>query len=724
MDVNRFIEKLRTYGLSGIDYDVMKSAYQFGDMAHTGQMRKSGEPYFTHPVEVCFILAELEMDQDTLIAGLLHDVIEDTPYTFENIAERFGKSVAHMVDGVTKLDKIHYETREEHEADNVRKMFLAMAEDIRVILIKLADRLHNLRTLKFQTDDKKVQKAKETLEIYAPIAHRLGIFKIKWELEDISLLYLDPKGYYDLVAKISKKRSARESFINEVIDRLHKELDRVDIHAEVTGRPKNFYSIYKKMHYQHKNFEEIFDITAVRIIVESVKDCYGALGVVHNTWKPIPGRFKDYISMPKANMYQSIHTTLISEKGEPFEVQIRTEEMHHIAEYGIAAHWKYKEGAQDIGKLEEKLAWLRQSMELQKESERPEEFVESLKADIFSSMVYVFTPKGKAIELPAGSTPVDFAYKIHSGVGNSCIGAKVDGRIVPLNFVLDNGKIVEIITSKTASGPSRDWLKFVKSSEARNKIKRWFKQERREENIEKGKEIIEREIRRNGFKIADCLKPEFQEKILRKLSVKTMDDLYAAVGYGGISTTQVIPKIRDLYKAQAKDEQASIALQESEYHKNKKQRRKRDDSGIVVEGLEDTTVRFAKCCNPLPGDSAIGYITRGRGVTVHRSDCTNLENTEEVRSRFIEVSWRAGEEVAYQTEIQIIANDRKGLLAEVTNLMNEINVTVSGVSARRTKEGVALINLIIEINNTEELNRIINKFKAQQEIIDVRRVTG
>ncbi len=726
MTVNQYLKKIEAFGLKNIDLDRLRAAFIFGEEAHRGQLRKSGEPYFVHPTAVSLILADMKMDQDTLIAGLLHDVIEDTPFTFEEIAERFGTPVAYLVDGVTKLGKIHYETEEEREAENLRKMFLAMTEDIRVILIKLADRLHNIRTLEYQTDAKRKSKARETLEIYAPIAHRLGIFKIKWELEDESLKFLDPAGYRDLVTKINRKRADRESFIESVIGMLKKELALVDIFPEIYGRSKNIYSIYKKMKFQNKNFDEIFDITAVRIIVDSIKDCYGALGIVHTMWKPIPGRFKDYIAMPKANMYQSLHTTLISNTGDPFEIQIRTEEMHQVAEYGIAAHWKYKEGNSDIGKLDEKLAWLRQMMEIQKDMETPEEFVESLKVDVFSNMVYAFTPRGKVIELPMGATPIDFAYKIHSAVGNSCIGAKVDGRIVPLNFVLENGKIIEIITSKNAAGPSRDWLKFVKSSEARNKIRHWFKKERREENIEKGKEMIEREVRRNGFHMADFLKAEWLNKILKRLTVHSLDDLYASVGYGGILTGQIIPKLRELYKEaeRKKNEDRSVQLEELNYKASVKRPSQKANQGVVVDGIDNTSIRFARCCNPLPGDRIIGFITRGRGITVHRLDCSNLENTEEVRSRFIEVHWDNEEVESYETEIQIVAADRKGLLSEITNLMGEINVNITGVNAKRSKDDLAYINFILEIKNTEQLSKIIARFKRLPDVIEVRRVVG
>ena len=723
-----YIQKLEALNLEGINIERIIRAYDFGAKAHEGQFRKSGEPYFIHPAEVSLILAELEMDDDTLIAGLLHDVIEDTAYTYENLSLEFGESVAYLVDGVTKLGKIHYETKEEREAENLRKMFLAMAEDIRVILIKLADRLHNIRTLKFQTDDKKREKAQETLEIYAPIAHRLGIFKIKWELEDLSLLYIDPEGYYDLVARVNRKRSEREAYIHDVISQLKEELQAIGIYAEISGRPKNFYSIYKKMVYQHKSFNEIFDITAVRIILDSVKDCYGVLGIVHTLWKPIPGRFKDYIAMPKANMYQSLHTTVISGVGDPFEIQIRTKEMHAVAEYGIAAHWKYKEGkddGKDSADLDNKLSWLRSMMEVQKDLESPTEFMDSLKFELTSNQVYVFTPQGKVVELPMGSTPVDFAYKIHSAVGNKCVGAKVDGRIVPLNFVLENGKIIEIITSKTATGPSRDWLKFVRSTEAKNKIKHWFKKERREENIEKGKEMLDREIRRNGFHMKDFLKSEWQELILKRLTVKTLEDLYASVGYGGILTGQVIPKIRELYKEDEKKnrENQSITLTTQQFKPPSKKIDK-GNQGIIVEGIDNTLVRFAKCCSPVPGDRIIGFITRGRGVTVHRLDCSNLETHEEARNRYIEVSWAKDEIVAYQSEIQVVAQDRKGLLSEITMLMAETNVVVNGVNARRTKDGIALINLSLEIQNTEQLTRIINRFRSMADVIDVKRVTG
>ena len=539
------------------DLSLIIKAYNFSENAHEGQIRKSGEKYFVHPVQVARILAELEMDDSTIVAGLLHDVIEDTKYGFEQVKKEFGEEIALLVEGVTKLESLTYETKEERHAESIRKMFLAMAKDIRVIIIKLADRLHNMRTLKFMNENKKKEKALETLEIYAPIAHRLGISKIKWELEDLALLHMDPEGYYELVEKVAKKRREREDYINQVIKQLNESLKSVQIQFEISGRPKHFYSIYRKMVYQHKSFDEIFDLIAVRIVVDNVKDCYGALGIVHTMWKPIPGRFKDYIAMPKPNMYQSLHTTVIGPQGEPFEIQIRTWEMHRIAEYGIAAHWKYKEGKADEADeadFDDKLRWLRQMLEWQRDMKDPKEFMESLKVDLFTNEVFVFTPKGDVIDLPAGSTPVDFAYKIHSAVGNSCIGAKVDGRIVPLDYKLKNGNIIEVLTSGHSNGPSRDWLKFVKSNQAKNRIRQWFKKERKEENIEKGREMLEKEARRHGYEVHGLLKQQWLNVLVKKLSLNNIEDLYAAVGYGGIMTSQIIPKLKEMHKQSQKEE--------------------------------------------------------------------------------------------------------------------------------------------------------------------------
>lgn len=713
-------------------------AYQFGEGAHAGQLRKSGEQYFIHPIHVSIILAELEMDEDTIIAGLLHDVIEDTSYSCEEVGRMFGQQVAELVDGVTKLGKIHYESKEERQAESLRKMFIAMAKDIRVIFIKLADRLHNMRTLKFMPDEKKKEKALETLEIFAPVAHRLGIHRIKWELEDLSLFYIDPEGYYDLVAKVNKKRDERESEIAEVIREMRANLNESGITAEITGRPKHFYSIYKKMNHQNKEFNEIFDLTAIRVLVDSVKDCYGVLGIVHTLWKPIPGRFKDFIAMPKPNMYQSLHTTVIGPRGEPFEIQIRTWEMHKIAEFGIAAHWKYKEGVEGTTDIEDKLSWLRQMMEWEKDMSNSQEFVESLKIDIFENQVFVFTPKGEVVELPDGSTPVDFAYKIHSGVGNSCVGAKVDGRIVPLNYKLTNGKIVDIITAKNSQGPSRDWLKFVKSTQARNKIKHWFKKERREENIEKGREMLEREVRRMGYNFKELMKADWMVPIIKRLSCKDAEDLYAAIGYGGIMMSQVVPKIRERMKEEEKEKELQKKLkaeqdaaahghghvqpQKTEHHKPKS--KAVNDQGVQVRGVDNMLIRFAKCCNPVPGDQIIGYITRGRGVTIHRADCPNFEKTDGTENRFIEVEWIKDANAAYLTEIQVIAPDRKGLLTEITALMADMNVLVVGVNAKRTRDEIAIINLTMEISDSDQLKKLMSRFRSMPEVIEVKRVTS
>ena len=726
MNLEKYILKMEQYNPI-IDTARIIQAYNFAEEAHRGQFRKSGEKYFFHPIEVSLILAELEMDEDTIISGLLHDVVEDTGITLKEIEDHFGKEVALLVDGVTKLGKIHYESKEERQAENLRKMLLAMANDIRVILIKLADRLHNMRTLKYMTDEKKMEKAKETLEIYAPIANRLGISKIKWELEDLSLLYIHPEEYYDLVNKVNKRREERLSYINKVISDLKDSISKLYIDCEIYGRPKNFYSIYKKMYLQHKNFEEIYDLTAIRVLVNSVKDCYGVLGAVHALWKPIPGRFKDYIATPKPNMYQSLHTTLVGERGEPFEIQIRTYDMHRVAEYGIAAHWKYKEGSNDtrFTDMDDKLTWLRQMMEWQKDLNDPREFMDSLKIDLFNNQVYVFTPNGEVIELPVGATPVDFAYKIHSGVGNKCVGAKVNSRIVPLNYQLSNGQIVEILTAKNSNGPSRDWLKFVKTTQAKNKIKHWFKKERREENIEKGKDMLDKDIRRSGYNPKKLLRAEWMSSIYDKLSMNNVDDLYAAIGYGGIMLSQVTPKLREFYRSEQKEKSTDNNANEKPIEiKEDKSPRKVSKEGVHVKGIDNVLIRFAKCCNPVPGDDIIGFITRGKGVTVHRADCTNFEKNEDTPNRFIEVEWNKEENQTYSTDIQIVAPDRKGLLGEVTILISEAKLTVTGVNAKLTKNDVALINLTIEITDTDQLLKLMNKLKSMPEIIDVRRVSS
>ncbi|MBS4539691.1 bifunctional (p)ppGpp synthetase/guanosine-3',5'-bis(diphosphate) 3'-pyrophosphohydrolase [Clostridium sp. D2Q-11] len=716
MSLERLLDKIKQYNPQG-DLEKVEKAFYFAKSAHEGQLRNSGEEFFIHPVNVAMILADINMDINTIVAGLLHDVIEDTENTYDNVMEEFGEEVANLVDGVTKLKKIKYSTKEERLAENLRKMVIAMAKDIRVIIIKLTDRLHNMRTLEYMSDEKKKEKALETLEIYAPIANRLGIFRIKWELEDISLRYIDPEGYYDLVDKVSKKRKEREEYINQVIEKLKVNLDDVNIECEISGRPKHFYSIYRKMVYQNKVFEQIFDLTAIRVIVDSVKDCYGALGIVHTLWKPIPGRFKDYIAMPKPNMYQSLHTTLIGPNGETFEIQIRTWDMHRTAEYGIAAHWKYKEGNTEDSDFDKKLTWLRQMLEWQKEMKDPKEFMESLRIDLFNNEVFVFTPKGDVINLPAGSTPIDFAYRVHTAVGNTCVGAKVNGRIVPLDYKLKNGNIVTVLTSPNSNGPSRDWLKIVKSSHAKSKIKQWYKKEERSQNIIKGKDKLEKDIKRQGYKITEILKEEWLERVADKLSFSNVDDLYAALGYGNISLAQITTKLKEYHKEYYK-------ISDEEEHLNnqlKIRKNKKPVQGVKISGIDNVKVRFAKCCNPVPGDDIKGYITRGRGVSVHRSDCPNILDLGKDQ-RFIEVDWDTEDKVSYQAEIQVKGTDRPGLLSEVTKLLSDANLLVSSLNARTNKEKLAIVNLTLEIKDVEQLNDLIKKLKRIKGVIDVYRV--
>ncbi|MGF7057329.1 RelA/SpoT family protein [Brassicibacter mesophilus] len=715
--LENLIARIEQYNPQG-DLDQIIKAYNFAESAHEGQLRNSGERFFVHPFSVAMILADLNMDTATISAGLLHDVLEDTDVTFEALTREFGEEVSNLVEGVTKLKKLKYRTKQETQAENLRKMVIAMSRDIRVIIIKLADRLHNIRTLEYMSEAKKKEKALETLEIYAPIAHRLGISKIKWELEDLSLRYIDPEGYYELVEKVSKKRREREAYIKSVIEVLKSKLDEMEIDNEISGRPKNFYSIYRKMVYQNKIFEQIFDLTAIRIIVDSVKDCYGVLGIVHTLWKPIPGRFKDYIAMPKPNMYQSLHTTVIGPQGDPFEIQIRTWEMHRTAEYGIAAHWKYKEGVVKSDEFENKLSWLRQLLEWQKDLKDPKEFMESLKIDLYTDEVFVFTPKGDVISLPAGSTPIDFAYRVHTAVGNNCAGAKIDGRIVPIDFKLKNGNIVEILTSPNSNGPSRDWLKIVKSSQAKSRIRQWFKKEERDENINKGKEMLEKEVKRQGFKLTEILKEEWLKSIAKKLSLNSVEDMYAGIGYGSITLSQVITKLKEFYKEyynQKEDEKELLNKQVNTRGEYK------PTQGITVKGVDNIKVRFSRCCSPVPGDDIVGYITRGRGVSVHRRDCPNVTELN-LHERFIDVEWDTDKKSSYQAEIQIKATDRTGLLTEITQLLTDANLTVTSLNARTSKERIALINMTLEIKDVEQLKELMRKIKRLNGVIDVYRV--
>lgn len=704
------------------DLQLVIKAYSFARLAHEGQLRNSGELFFIHPFNVAMILADLNMDTATIIAGLLHDVIEDTEISHEVIAEEFGGEIADLVEGVTKLKKLQYKTKQENQAENLRKMVMAMAKDIRVIIVKLADRLHNMRTLEYMSDEKRKEKALETLEIYAPLSHRLGISKIKWELEDLSLRYLDPVNYYDLVDRVSKRRQEREIYIEGIIQTLGKNLDDHKIKYDVSGRPKNFYSIYKKMVHQGKAFEQIFDLTAIRVLVDDIKECYEVLGIVHNLWKPIPGRFKDYIAMPKPNMYQSIHTTVIGPKGEIFEVQVRTWDMHKTAEYGIAAHWKYKEGDTTTDNFDDKLTWLRQLLEWQNDLKDPKDFMETLKIDFFTDEVFVFTPRGDIINLPDGSTPIDFAYRVHTEIGNKCVGAKVDGRIVPLNYKLKNGNIVEVITSGNSNGPSRDWIKIVKSTQAKARIKQWYKLKERDFNITRGKESLEKEVKRLGYKPSEILKDEWMRNVATKVSINSTEDLYAAMGYGSITLNQVISKLREQYNEHYKitDEKAYV---ESKIKQPTQKTRNKATQGISVKGIDNVKVRFSKCCNPVPGDDVVGYITRGRGVSVHRSDCPNIVVAEDTE-RFIEVEWDDDKKSSYPAELQIKATDRAGLLAEITQKITDSELGVLSLNARTSKDKIVLINMTLEIKDIEQLKDLIKKVKKIKNVMDVYRVTA
>lgn len=728
--LQELIEKIKRYAPNG-DLDLIETAYYYGKKAHEGQLRKSGEPYFIHPIAVANILCDMELDMQTIAAGLLHDVVEDTEFTYEDIKNDFGEEIADLVDGVTKLGQIKYKSKEETQAENLRKMFLAMSKDIRVILIKLADRLHNMRTLKFMPPEKAKAKATETLEIYGGIASRLGIYKVKWELEDIALRYIDSDGYYDLVEKVAKKRSQREAYIERIVHVLKEKFDEVNINCDIYGRPKHFYSIYRKMKNKHKDFEEIYDLMAVRIIVNSVKDCYAVLGMVHTLWKPIPGRFKDYIAMPKPNMYQSLHTIVVGPDGEPLEIQIRTKEMHNIAEYGIAAHWKYKEGKTSVkeSKLEEKLQWLRQMMEWEKDLKDPQEFMDALKDDVFNSQVYVFTPKGDVIELPAGSTPIDFAYRVHTNVGNKCVGAKINGRIVTLDYKLQNGNIVEILTSANSSGPSRDWINIVQTPNAKSKIRQWFKKERREENIERGNLILEKEFKKYSIPTKDPIIEKYMLQMARKFNQPTVGDLVATIGYGGIMPSQIVPKVKELYEKDHVKKSSEIkviddinkhSIGEQEYTKKRK---KSSPQGIIVKGVDNILVRFAKCCNPIPGDEIIGYITKGRGVAVHRKDCpnSNLDN-EYFRNRLVEVSWENSNNAKFEAEIQIQAEDRRGIINDITHIVSIEKVSLNGINARKGKLNIVSVNLLVEVDSIETLTLLMKKVRAIPGVEDIYRV--
>ena len=723
ISVDELIARIQKYHPDD-DMELVRRAYAYAEKAHAGQMRKSGDPYFCHPCAVSIILTDLMLDATTIAAGLLHDCVEDVEgCTLESVREQFGDEVAVLVDGVTKLSQLNFANREEAQAETLRKMFLAMAKDIRVVLIKLADRLHNMRTLKWQRPERQVPIARETLDIYAPLAHRLGVYTIKWELEDLSLRYLDPDGYYELVRLVGMKREEREQLITQVTQELKTRLSEAGIKCEIDGRPKHFYSIYKKMKSQNKSFDQIMDLIAIRVLVNTKTDCYFVLGMVHDLWPQVPGRFKDYISMPKANMYQSLHTTVVNQ-GRPFEVQIRTFEMHRTAEYGIAAHWRYKEG-KAADELDNKLAWLRRILDWQGDAKDPGDFSELLKFDLFADEVFVFTPKGDVISLPRGATPLDFAYRIHSAVGNRCIGAKVNGRIVPLAHKLETGDFVEVMTSSSSHGPSRDWLNIVKTSEAKAKIRAWLKKEQREENIVHGKELLEREAKRLGYSMSQLSKSEFVETLYKRYSVQSYEDVCAMVGFGGLSTQQVLNRLIDEYKKTQKPEEIAPPVQEGRAEEPpKRQNHTSASNGVIVKGESGMLVRFAKCCSPLPGDKIIGYITRGRGVSVHRADCVSLKDPSVEKERLIEVEWEKQAGGTYDAEIRIICYNRTGLLAELSVLFASMEVPVSAISAHTLKDNTFIFNISLVIKDTQQLAKIIKELNKWPDIIEVSRVSG
>lgn len=728
------ILRVRKYHPSD-DISLIEKAYHVAHDAHKGQVRKSGEPYIIHPLCVAIILADLELDKETIVAGLLHDVVEDTIMTDEEIRKEFGNDVALLVDGVTKLGRLTYNgDKLEFQAENLRKMFLAMAKDIRVIMVKLADRLHNMRTLKHMKPEKQIEIARETLDIYAPIAQRLGISKLKVELDDLSLKYLEPEVYYDLVDKISVRKSVREKYVQNIVDEVSVHIKAAGIEAEIDGRVKHFFSIYKKMINQDKTLEQIYDLFAVRIIVDSVKDCYAALGVIHEIYKPIPGRFKDYIAMPKPNMYQSLHTTLIGPTGQPFEIQIRTYEMHRTAEYGIAAHWKYKEASdgKHVSEQEaEKLSWLRQILEWQRDMSDNKEFMNILKSDLdlFSDSVYCFTPTGDVKNLPVGSNTIDFAYSIHSAVGNRMIGARVNGKLVTIDYIIQNGDRIEVLTSQNSKGPSRDWLNIVKSTQAKSKISQWFRNEFKEENIIKGKEMLLAYCKTRSHDVQALMKPEYMKPIMEKYGFKDWESVCAAVGHGGLKEGQIINKMQELYdKDHAKfvtNEEVLQSLVEANKDKVPLAKAK---GGIVVEGIHDVAVRFSKCCSPIPGDEIVGFVTRGRGVSIHRTDCVNVLNLSDIdRDRLIEAEWQetASEtDERYMADINLYSTNRNGLLADITKVLTEKNINITTMNVRTSKQGTVTIALSFEISNKEELNSIIERLRSIESMIDIERTMG
>ena len=719
-----FMEYIHTY-LTDDECNQVLKAFELADKAHEGQLRASGEPYIMHPLAVADILAHLQIDHITLMAALMHDVVEDTSYSKEDLEEMFGSEVAFLVDGVTKLNQFQYETKEDRQMENYRKMILAMAKDVRVVVIKLGDRLHNMRTLKHMRSDKQKRIAKETLEIFAPLAHRLGIFNVKWELEDLSFRYLEPEKYYDLVDQMKQKRQAREDIVNDTMSQLTKALGEAHIKADIKGRPKHFYSIYKKMKKDNRDLSQIYDLLAVRVIVDTIPDCYAVLGIAHSLWKPLPYRFKDYISMPKSNMYQSLHTTVIGTMGQPVEIQIRTWEMHRVSEYGVAAHWRYKEGNKNGDKdFDQKVAWLRQVLEWQ-DTSNPTELVNALKLDVFSGEVFVFTPKGDVVKLPIGSVPLDFAYRVHTDVGHRCVGAKVNGKIVPLDYTLQNGDIVDIITSKT-SKPSLDWLNIVGSSESKSKIRNWFKRENKAENIEKGLEALEKEAKRLNYSWKELIGDNRLQQVTKQLKAGTEEEMFAACGYGGIPVSTVLLRLIELYK-KSKEAEESKRSTEQIIEKLKAQGPKttKNGTGVLVKGEAGVMVRMAKCCSPVPGDDIIGYITRGRGVSIHRSDCTSLGHTPEDLERMIEVSWDGSSGESFHVGIDIQAYDRNGLLMEVMAVLSELKITITNINAKVQEDTKTVsINVVVDIRDISQLDFVMTKLRRIREVYTVQRSRG
>jgi len=719
-----FMEYIHTY-LTDDECNQVLKAFELADKAHEGQLRASGEPYIMHPLAVADILAHLQIDHITLMAALMHDVVEDTSYSKEDLEEMFGSEVAFLVDGVTKLNQFQYETKEDRQMENYRKMILAMAKDVRVVVIKLGDRLHNMRTLKHMRSDKQKRIAKETLEIFAPLAHRLGIFNVKWELEDLSFRYLEPEKYYDLVDQMKQKRQAREDIVNDTMSQLTKALGEAHIKADIKGRPKHFYSIYKKMKKDNRDLSQIYDLLAVRVIVDTIPDCYAVLGIAHSLWKPLPYRFKDYISMPKSNMYQSLHTTVIGTMGQPVEIQIRTWEMHRVSEYGVAAHWRYKEGNKNGDKdFDQKVAWLRQVLEWQ-DTSNPTELVNALKLDVFSGEVFVFTPKGDVVKLPIGSVPLDFAYRVHTDVGHRCVGAKVNGKIVPLDYTLQNGDIVDIITSKTGR-PSLDWLNIVGSSESKSKIRNWFKRENKAENIEKGLEALEKEAKRLNYSWKELIADNRLQQVTKQLKAGIEEEMFAACGYGGIPVSTVLLRLIELYK-KSKEAEESKRSTEQIIEKLKVQGPKatKNGTGVLVKGEAGVMVRMAKCCNPVPGDDIIGYITRGRGVSIHRSDCTSLGHTPEDLERMIEVSWDGSSGESFHVGIDIQAYDRNGLLMEVMAVLSELKITITNINAKVQEDTKNVsINVTVDIRDISQLDFVMTKLRRIREVYTVQRSRG